>query len=887
VVLPCNRLRALRGEQSQEEFVQRIGISSRIWQEYENGKLPAAHPLARGVTSHVTQLNGPDAWNHLHALLELLRAQDPTFRLRSLSVREAQEWDRLRHGGGDKPDLYGRDGEVSGLLDAARKRGLIGLHGPPGVGKTALARRVAWELAGHQVVRWVDLADCHSIEAAHGAIAAALDALPGQNARAKLGSLLGRLGRVLLVLDQTDDLPALLDDATAWAALAPEATVLVIRQHVAPSLHGIRLRPLHPADALRLLAVVSPGPWDAESLRPVLADLDHLPLAITEVAPWIRAIDPTRILGHLPEVRGQAILEEGTLAWRVNASLSRLSPGELGVLAGAWIFTSWFRVSAVAAVLDAGEPSITRALTGLVDRSLVEEGNDGTFRLLRVVRADLERRATTEEADRLRTRAAAWFARHGEPRALAAVESGADPATSLLEELDDVVLASGRVGPFRGRLARAARLGLEFRGEIRDALRVVVDAEPHVNRSERPALLCDIGRSARLLGDLTQAEAAYLRVLEAPTAVEEDRFQALLGLGAVAATGGNSHQARRYAREARALRAGRGLDHRARLAVLEGNLALREGQLDEAEACMREGLTAADAAGDLRLSGLIAANLAVLLDERGDSGSVAMAKRALEVAEQRGDRTAEAIARMNMTGYQAKEGDVDGARTAARLGAERARIAGDLQTEGRFLTQLGALERLVGRRMEAAALLAEGLRLASACGDHQFVELATGNRAALARVAGNWSAAWEGYERALEAAPPMGGLRARWMVGKAWVRLGEGDTHSAETLADLAAASAVSASDRLHVEIARAAIAWAQERTEDAVRILDEAPVLGGRDDISALRLALKLRIRPDETVGRAFRESPYCRSGTEPARIVEGQYDGGRRSNPSDRPPG
>ncbi|MET0211214.1 MAG: winged helix-turn-helix domain-containing protein, partial [Burkholderiaceae bacterium] len=79
-----------------------------------------------------------------------------------------------------RPTLFGRDADLARLRRALERPGCVSLVGPGGVGKTALANRLAAEAGGEGQAVWVDLSALSGGEQLLPALCRALGLEPGE-----------------------------------------------------------------------------------------------------------------------------------------------------------------------------------------------------------------------------------------------------------------------------------------------------------------------------------------------------------------------------------------------------------------------------------------------------------------------------------------------------------------------------------------------------------------------------------------------------------------------------------------------------------------------------------------------------------------------------------
>ncbi|MDR6316932.1 helix-turn-helix domain-containing protein [Actinoplanes couchii] len=222
----------------------------------------------------------------------------------------------------DLPDFTGRQ-DVLELLTAGFRPGTVTLvHGPPGVGKTAVVVHAAGRFAGRAC-----FADCRGLTAAD------------------VAARVGRAGAPceLLVLDDVESVAQV-------EPLLPGAgcPVVITSRRALEGLGGLRrvpVGPLPPPDAARMLAAVTGVPEADPDLRRVAGYCEFLPLALRAAGNRL-VTRPGWTIGDLAvrladEDRRLAHLTAGDLSvQRVLAgAYAAASPAERQALvAGSWLF---------------------------------------------------------------------------------------------------------------------------------------------------------------------------------------------------------------------------------------------------------------------------------------------------------------------------------------------------------------------------------------------------------------------------------------------------------------------------------------------------------------------------------------------------------------------
>ncbi len=620
--------------------------------------------------------------------------------------------------------------EVCGLLDEHR---LVTVTGPGGVGKTRLATEVARRLAvrfadGAYLVELAAVSDPVLLPAAV-TVALGIPQASGESAAQSLVAALARL-QVLLVLDNCEHLiGAVADLCEMLLPAADDARILATSQEplrVAGEAR-YRLPPLfvprpgeqaEPAEseAVRLFAdrarQVDPHfSLDSESaplVARLVARLDGMPLAIELAAARVEALGMAQLLDRLDDrfalLAGgdrRAAARQQSLAATVDWSYRLLSEQEQRVFRQLSVFPGPFTLEAARAV--AGSAAET-AVLHLVDCSLISPprpGPDGRARYtlletLRAYAADRLAEAGEQQA------AAAGLAQYALGLATQAAEgmqtsAGEVAAARWLDAESGTVqqalawalehdagLALGlgvALGPWwvtRGRAITGYPL-LRTAVEQAELAGVATDA--------RPAAGYWLGHLANLASDFDTALGHYTAVIDAlaGSATAGDRLRAQTLADAVAGRA-NSLLNLGHTSEA-SEEAGRALE-----------LATESGYPAGQARALLSLFNTAQYAGDVEQA-LDWARQATRIDPLAIPGRLARQ------------------CSHSLTDILIDVGDLTAAEDSCVTELDRARQAGDVQSQSFCLDVLAELDQRAGRIAEAAAHLREALEIATRTGN--------------------------------------------------------------------------------------------------------------------------------------------------------------------------
>jgi predicted ATPase len=610
--------------------------------------------------------------------------------------------------------LIGRVREKAEVLRALGEHQLVTIVGPPGVGKTRLAREIAPDAVFCSVAGATNADD----------VLSALAPLVCSGDDDVLAAIAAR-GAGVIVLDE---LEGCVHDAHASLrrilSHAPEARLLVTSREPTELEEEVKIElgPLDEADAVRLfvdraravrhdLATSTELPTITEIVR----RLDGLPFAIELAATRVSILSPREILSRLVERLDllRRSRRDGarfaTLRESIDASWELLNEHERRALAQLAVFEGAIPVEAAEAVVRA-DAAVIDLVHALRTKSLVARQGESAVVLYESVRSYAEERLEQlEDAGAVRDRHVAYVEEHPSlgPR--------------------DVLAAHRRL---RSRdVLRAARLALraspmfaktgahdahvELLSRAREAFEAARDEEG-VARTE--AALGAAFEAASRIEDATRVLSGAAE--RARSIVPLVRAECLEQLGHIEWRRGHAGAARSRFAEALASFESNADEHgQARVMGRMGLLEQDDGRFDEAEALHRGALALHVRAGERSSQALELLHLARLSHKRGLITAVAdFAAQARAVASLAGERRMVARAEAQLGVAAQERGDFRTSREAYDHARSAAIELGDRRYFGILETLLAVLD------IEDGQLGPARERLAAAIAVHEEVQ---------------------------------------------------------------------------------------------------------------------------------------------------------------------
>lgn len=650
----------------------------------------------------------------------------------------------------DLPHFVGRDRvrqELSSALLSGEHSGIYSLQGMGGVGKTALAAHLAYQLRPHfpDGILWarVDTSDTMSVLSTFArAYGHDVSQYADLDSRSRVVRDLLADKRALMVLDNVES------SAQMEPLLPPSGTCAVLittrRRHLAVT-RGAQHFLLGPFDqtgdeAMRLFAKVlgqQRAAAEEASLRAIADLLGHLPLALDIVAsrlayePGWSAEDFLQRLRHEQRRLRELTFEQQSVRVSLQLSYTALSSEEQAFFRTLGIFSGEdFSVSAAAHVAfgrsgGAGEEMEMDAedhLRQLFGLSLVRRARPGRYRLHPLLR-DFARTQITDP--QINQRMVAYF--------VAFVAQHRRDFQALDQEYDNIMgaLAAAQehqLNPFFVNGVTAFYHFLEARGRY-DVAESLLDharqmAEEQEDMPNRVFILRCQGRIAERRANYDLAEqyfeaglslARNATEIPAGNGVVSDLLRAL---GVLAARRGDYGLAEAYYQEGLLLV--RQLDPGDTLGQLLRGLgveAFSRGDYTRAEALIEEGLALPYAGGDQERQGALLWALGLLAADQGDlTLAEGYLRQCADLARELGqlDRLTQVLRDLGIISRE--QGEMEQATMYLREGLAVARELGHTWRINRILIELGNLCLDMGEVAEAETAFSAVLQIAREAG---------------------------------------------------------------------------------------------------------------------------------------------------------------------------
>ncbi|MEO0604253.1 MAG: tetratricopeptide repeat protein, partial [Myxococcota bacterium] len=664
----------------------------------------------------------------------------------------------------DEDALVGRTNDLVQLAAAVQDHRLVAVHGPGGMGKSALVRRYGATSARRFTGgAWLcDAAAAYDMATLCTAVSGALGLPLGEGSTDEVidqvGHQLRVRGELVLILDDIDRAVGAAREVLArWLRIAEQSRFVVTSRHRLriPDEEVLELGPLAPADAVDLLrdragrAGRAAAAWTNPDAEPTLLELarrlDGLPLAVELAAGRARLLTPDQLLDRLDD--RFRILGDGdgrSLQGVLQESWALLPEDQRDALASLSVFRDGFTVGDAEGVLvpEGGSPWVLDVLGALLDRSLlaVRDAREGQPRFALYESIRLFATQHVGDPTSLALRHARWFARLGRTEHLA-VPAGDPMRERLARDLSNLeagveaaieghdpmsaagcAIAAGRVFAVRGPVQR----GLDL---VRRALSVAPE------HAALCAMAVQLGLAAGVPDVRVWAERACTNA-QGPL----ERTDALHVLGLVEA---------------------------------------REGKLAQARGTLERALREARQLGNLSLEGSVALTLGKLLGDLKRLDARGMLGYALRLGRRNDDPALQTDALIALGRHCRDQDDLE----AARRWLQQALALGEdqpLRTANALLT-LGSIERMLGNLPDARNHFLAALSVHRRLGLRQSE---ASSLASLAVVAGQTGDLVEARDR-LEAASRLS-LELGDRVGSASMRMNRGAM--VERIGDLAAA---------------------------------------------------------------------------------------------------
>jgi predicted ATPase len=631
--------------------------------------------------------------------------------------------------------VVGRDTEIRKLRALLPRARLVTLHGPPGIGKSAIARAAVEDEAG---VVFCDVTNARSYEDVCFVLAGALDVSLGGGS--DLGHVLADAvpASALVVLDgcegAADAVARLVSELSSTRVLTTSREVLRAEGEI-----PIEVEPLAEADAIALFVAaaqrVRPSVADAPEIGELVRVLSCVPLAIVLAAARLAVMDVPALIERVKGTtdalaakrRGEPE-RHASLRSAFESSIAGLDDVERRALSTFTLFRNEVPLEAFEHVFHTSENEPADvALQSLVEKSLVRslETESGVrFSMLAILRR-LASDALGDPADDVRDRHAAYFARAAATWDGQSWYGGVPELPRLVAMRDDLLAAHAHAAARGSRDALAAAIGLfpifAALGPYQAYVALLDESrDEKIAQTAAPTLAARFylvrGRGLQFCGRRDDALVAFEKSLQyaRKAGARELSARALAYLALARRAQGSLAEARERFEASAALFREHG-DAKSEAVVLSGlaSIDLGEGDLDAAKRALESAIDVLIVASEPETAAMMRVDLGIVLQEMGDlEGARAVYDAALAAHRAAGNRRHEAITLGYLGTLEDERVRPDVAEVALAESLAIFRPMGDSKYSAVFAACLAAVRAQRGDALGAKEALDEAERFA-------------------------------------------------------------------------------------------------------------------------------------------------------------------------------
>jgi predicted ATPase len=632
--------------------------------------------------------------------------------------------------------VVGRDTEIRKLRALLPRARLVTLHGPPGIGKSAIARAAVEDEAD---VVFCDVTNARSYEDVCFVLAGALDVSLGGGS--DLGHVLADAvpASALVVLDgcegAADAVARLVSELSKTRVLTTSREVLRAEGEI-----PIEIEPLAASDAIALFVSaarrVRPSFAEAPEIGELVRLLSCVPLAIVLAAARLAVMDVPALIERVKSTtdalaakrRGEPE-RHASLRSAFESSIAGLDDVERRALSTFTLFRNEAPLEAFEHVFHVSEdePGADVALQSLVEKSLVRalEMQPGVrFSMLAILRR-LASDALGEPSDDARDRHAAYFARAAATWDGQSWYGGVPELPRLVAMRDDLLAAHAHAAARGSRDTLAAAIGLfpifAALGPYQAYVALLDETrDEKIAQTAAPTLAARFylvrGRGLQFCGRRDDASAAFEKSLQyaRKAGARELSARALAYLALARRAQGSLAEARERFEASAALFREHG-DAKSEAVVLSGlaSIDLGEGDLDAAKRALEAAIDVLIVASEPETAAMMRVDLGIVLQEMGDlEGARAVYDAALATHRAAGNRRHEAITLGYLGTLEDERGRLDVAEVALAESLAIFRPMGDSKYSAVFAACLAAVRAQRGDALGAKEALGDAERFA-------------------------------------------------------------------------------------------------------------------------------------------------------------------------------